>query len=60
MARDVDKLFVGKTVTKVDTSAVNCWFFHFTDGSVAAVEVEGVQPSIGLYGMKLVKTQGSK
>ncbi len=45
------KMFVGKTISKLDIRAVNCVVFYFTDGTTAELEVEAVLPSMGLYGI---------
>jgi hypothetical protein len=41
--------FVGKTIKRIDTRAVNVWRFFFTDGTAIAIEVEAV--GLGLSGM---------
>ena len=41
--------FVGKTIARVDTKAVNIWRFYFTDGTAVAIEVDAVAPMV--YGM---------
>jgi hypothetical protein len=46
--------FNGKTIAKLDNRATNMVVFHFTDGTKAALEVECVLPSIGLYGFASV------
>jgi hypothetical protein len=46
-----NKLFVGKTVKEVDSTAVNCCIFHFTDGTSVMIETEAVMPTLGLYGL---------
>lgn len=40
----------GKTVDYVDTSAVNCWTIHFTDGTKWIIEAE----SAGIYGLQQI------
>lgn len=41
--------FVGKTIERVDTQAVNIWRLWFTDGSAIAIERDALAP--GVYGM---------
>lgn len=54
-AEIVNNKFAGKTILKVDATAINCWYFYFTDGSYLAIEVEAVLPSIGLYGISVME-----
>lgn len=53
---EVRQAFEGKTIKRVNATAVNQWEFTFTDGTVQAVHVEAVFPSIGLHGLALVDT----
>lgn len=48
------KSFEGKTIQRINTSAVNVTQFYFTDGTMVELEVEAVAP--GLYG--IVQCQG--
>lgn len=41
--------FVGKTIKRMDTRAVNVIRFYFTDGTSAEIEVESL--GHGVYGM---------
>lgn len=41
--------FIGKTIERMDTRAVNVIRFYFTDGSEAEIEVESL--GLGIYGM---------
>ena len=45
--------FVGKTIEKVDTTAVNCVTFYFTDGTSACLEAENA--GFGLCGVSAYK-----
>jgi len=50
--REIDmNSFEGKTIAKVNTKAVNCVTFTFTDGTQACLEAENAMPSIGLLGV---------
>ena len=40
--------FVGKTISKVDTTATNCVTFWFTDGTSACLEAENAGYGLGL------------
>lgn len=40
---------VGKTISKVDTSAVNCVYLAFTDGTSIVLDTEA--EGYGLYGI---------
>ena len=50
---EVLKKFEGKTLESVDTSSVNFWTLHFTDGTYFGIEVVAVVPSANLYGMEV-------
>lgn len=43
--------FLGKTIQRMDTTAVNEVIFYFTDGTSTSIEVEAMISSMGLYGM---------
>lgn len=38
-----EKLFVGKTIQRVDSLASNTWYFHMTDGSIIIID-SGSEP----------------
>ena len=40
--KQLNKFMKGKTVKRVDTSAVNCTTIHFTDGTSVLLEAENV------------------
>lgn len=48
------KDFLGKTIERMDTTAVNEVIFYFTDGTNIALETECVLPTLGLYGISQV------
>ena len=47
---DAMNKFIGKTIAKVNSEAVNYWIFYFTDGTSIAIEVEYLH-SKSLYGI---------
>lgn len=49
-AKTARKHFKGKTIKKVDTSAINFWIFTFTDGTKAYIEAS-VWIGIGVMNM---------
>lgn len=51
MAHKPETAFLGKTISRIDSRAVNSWTFFFTDGTQAVIEVEAVNGPIGLYGL---------
>lgn len=53
------KSFVGKTIKSIDTKAVNCIIFTFTDGTSVGIEVEAVLPALGLYGIAQIPDASS-
>ena len=49
------KTFVGKTIAKVDTKAINCVTITFTDGERVLLEAENAGPPVGLIGLSAYK-----
>jgi hypothetical protein len=49
-----EKDFVGKTIERMNTTAVNEVKFYFTDGTEVALETVCELPSLGLYGITQV------
>jgi hypothetical protein len=48
-------VFVGRKIKRVQVMGVNQWRFHFEDGGYADVEVCSVMPTVGLFGLRIVK-----
>ena len=59
MERINKKAFEGKTIKSMDTNAVNCVTFHFTDGTKATLEVQAVLPTLHLYGIAQQEEQNA-
>lgn len=50
MTGEAFKMWRGKTIDHVDTSACNCWTFYFTDGTKWQIEAE----TAGMYGLQIL------
>ena len=48
------KLFVGKTIEKIEAESINCWNLIFTDGTTVEIWAE-ITGSYGLAGMTAKK-----
>jgi len=49
--KEINKKFVGKTISRIEIPGLNCWIFHFTDGT--SVTIDTYAMGHGIHGPDL-------